>query len=309
MNREPKLIGRSPPIQKLRQFINKAAKSNATVLLLGETGVGKEVAARLIHASSARKKSPFIKINCANLSDALIESELFGHKKGAFTGAVIDKPGLIEEANGGTFFFDEIADISPNLQAKFLSILEDKELRRLGENKTRRIDVRFILATNNDIEKLVQKGKFREDLYYRISVLFFHIAPLRKRKEDIPLLVHYYLKKMSLGFSQDFSTEREALAKLMRLEFPGNIRELENILERAIVTSGRRIIRQKDIKISAKSKAAKGKNAKFSHEIIVKTVEKYQGNKTSAARALGLSRQWVHKVLKESNRNENDRLS
>jgi Nif-specific regulatory protein len=284
MNREPKLIGRSPPIQKLRQFINKAAKSNATVLLLGETGVGKEVAARLIHASSARKKSPFIKINCANLSDALIESELFGHKKGAFTGAVIDKPGLIEEANGGTFFFDEIADISPNLQAKFLSILEDKELRRLGENKTRRIDVRFILATNNDIEKLVQKGKFREDLYYRISVLFFHIAPLRKRKEDIPLLVHYYLKKMSLGFSQDFSTEREALAKLMRLEFPGN-------------------------KISAKSKAAKGKNAKFSHEIIVKTVEKYQGNKTSAARALGLSRQWVHKVLKESNRNENDRLS
>jgi len=310
MHGEPKLIGKSRPIQKLRHFIKIAAKSDATVLLLGETGVGKEVAARLIHRQGHRCKNLFIKINCANLSDNLIESELFGHKKGAYTGAVIDKPGLIEEANGGTFFFDEIADISSHIQAKFLTVMEDRELRRLGENRNRKIDVRFILATNKNIEKLVQNGKFREDLYYRISVLYHHIAPLRERKEDIPLLVHSYLERISLCHSQHFSIEPKALEKLLSYPFPGNIRELENILERAIVTSGgRRIIRCQDIIFGIKAKAVKGKDTKYSRGVIIKTVEKYQGNKTRAARALGISRQWIHRILKESGKDENERIS
>ena len=302
MSRQRELIGKSPPIQKLRRFIKKAAKSDATVLLLGETGVGKDVVARLIHCSSHRKTGPFVKINCANLSDTMVESELFGCRKGAYTGAAIDKPGLIEDADGGTFFFDEIADISPHLQAKFLSVLEDKELRRLGENKSRKIDVRFILATNKDIEKLVRKGMFRKDLYYRISVLFFNIAPLRRRKEDIPLLVNSYLLKMSLDRSLDLSIEPEAMEKLMSLEFPGNIRELENILERALITSGKHMIRLKDLTSGIRSRPDRGKNSRYNRKLIIKTLEKYKGNKTRTAKALGISRQWVHKVLKESSK-------
>ena len=300
MNTEPKLIGKSPPIQKLRHFIKKAAKSDATVLLLGETGVGKEVAARMIHSSSDRKDSAFIKINCANLSDTLIESELFGHKKGAYTGAVIDKPSLLEEANGGTFFFDEIADITPYLQAKFLSVIEDKEFRRLGENKTRKIDVRFILATNKDLIKLVEKGKVRKDLYFRINILSFQISPLRERKEDISLLIDFFIEGNCQKQSENFTISQEALRKLLAHSFPGNVRELENILERAIVFSGSNVLEEKNILISKVANKAKVKyRSRYSFEKILDTLVKHRGNKTKAAQELGISRVHLYRLLDE----------
>jgi len=210
MSQDRKIIGKSFQTNELRKFVNMAAESDANVLLQGETGVGKEVAARLIHCQSSRCKKPFLKINCANLSDTLIESELFGYKKGAYTGAVNDKPGLIESAYDGIFFFDEIADTTPQIQAKFLTVIEDKEVRRLGEIRSRKIDVRFILATNKNIKRLIQNGKFRLDLYYRISVLIHHIAPLRHRKEDIPILIDYILRKISSRHSQCLSIENAA---------------------------------------------------------------------------------------------------
>jgi len=236
------------------------------VLLLGETGVGKEVAARIIYCSSDRKSSPFVKINCANLNDNLIESELFGHKKGAFTGALFDKPGLIEEANGGTFFFDEIADISPHLQAKFLSVIEDREFRRLGENKTRTIDVRFLLATNRDIFKLVEKGKFRKDLYYRINILTFQISPLRERKEDIPLFVEKFLHEIGAEFKEEKKMNPKALQKIVDYSFPGNVRELENLIRRGYVLTERKEINPEDINFEEEEESP----AKLFKEMVIK---------------------------------------
>jgi len=302
VNRNIKIIGGSSQIRNLIEFIKKASKIDVNVLVLGETGVGKELAARMIHIYSARKDKPFIKINCSNINENLLESELFGYKKGAYTGAIIDKPGLLEAANGGTFFLDEIADINLYLQAKFLSFIEDKELRRLGENRTRKIDVRFIFASNKDINKFIKQAKFRDDLYYRISVLSFYIAPLRERKEDIHLLIKSYLKNKSLKQSQYFTIEQTAIDKLMRYSFPGNVRELQNIMERATVLSENRKISEKDIIFYNMENSGKKEKLKSNREIIKKTVEKYQGNKTKAALALGVSRQWIHKVLNESDR-------
>ncbi len=244
---EPVIIGKSVAIKNLLAFINKAAKSDANVLLLGETGVGKELAARAIHNLSLRKKSPFIQINCANLNDSLLESELFGHKKGAFTGAFFDKPGLIEEAEGGTFFLDEIADISAYLQAKLLAVIEKKETRRLGDNKYRHLNVRFICATNSDLLDLIAKDKFRKDLFYRINILSFHIQPLRERKEDIPLLATYFLMQNNKKKYNEKKIKKAAQEILMSYDFPGNIRELENIITRAYVLSSTRHISQEDI--------------------------------------------------------------
>jgi len=300
MKLTPTLIGNSSHIKELRHFIEKAAHSDANVLFLGETGVGKEVAARLIHHYSDRFANPFIKVNCANLSDALIESELFGHKKGAFTGAVTEKPGLIEEANGGTFFLDEIADISPYLQAKFLSVLEDRELRRLGENRTREINVRFILATNKDLPKLVEKGKFRKDLYYRIYILSYQIPPLRERKEDISLLVDYFIERNSLRKSEDITISQKAFRKLLTHSFPGNVRELENILERAIVFLDNFVIEEKDIiflKIASRPKVKY--RSRYSFDKIIDALVKNQGNKSKVAKELGISRVHLYRLLNE----------
>lgn len=216
-------------------------------MFLGETGVGKELAARMIHTFSRRKSQPFVKINCANLNENLLESEIFGYKRGAFTGAFIDKPGLIEESNQGTLFLDEIADIGPYIQAKLLTVIEDREFRRLGENKLRKIDTRFIMATNQDISRLIEKKMFREDLYYRISTLTYFIPPLKERKEDIPLLAKYYLKELSLKHSRNLVITREALNKLMKYSLPGNVRELENILVRATVFSRNSVIDKENI--------------------------------------------------------------
>lgn len=310
MDKNIEIIGRSAHIKNLLKFIERASKTDTTVLLLGKSGVGKEVAARRIHTFSSRRNKPFIKVNCANLSENLLESELYGYKKGAYTGAMMDKPGLLEAANEGTFFFDEIADIAPNLQAKLLAVVEDKELRRLGENITREIDVRFILATNRDIYKLLEKGKFREDLYYRISILSFDILPLRERKEDIPLLVNFLLEKINMKLSSNFSIEQTAIDKLLKHSFPGNIRELENILEKAALFSRSCAIREEDIEFpKIKSGDKQIQKSRFSMEKVITTLAKHQGNKTRAAMELGISRRHIYRLLNFEEQNiQNHRI-
>jgi Nif-specific regulatory protein len=247
MEEEFKLVGKSSYIKKIFDFISKATKTNLNVLILGETGVGKELVAKMIHFYSERKNEPFIKINCANLNENLLESELFGYKKGAYTGAVIDKPGLIEEAKGGTIFLDEIGDIPYYLQAKLLSVIEDKELRRLGENKTRKIEARFTFATNKDLYESVLEGNFRQDLYYRISILILFISSLRKRKEDIPVLVRNITEEENKKNEKTKRITQEALNRLSAYDYPGNIRELENIIKRAYYLSDDGVIKAEHI--------------------------------------------------------------
>lgn len=296
MDQYPKIIGKSPHIKKLLEFIKKVANTDKNVLLLGDTGVGKELAARMIHSYSERKKSPFIKVNCSNLNENLLESELFGYRKGAYTGAIFDRPGLIEEADGGTFFLDEIADTNSHLQAKLLNVIEEKELRRLGENYTRKIDIRFILATNKDLSHLMMKGEFRKDLYYRISILTFYIPPLRDRKKDISLLLKEILRKENekTGLNKKFS--QKALDKLLQYHYPGNIRELENIVYRAYVFSNSDEIGEKDV-IMDEILLNRRKELKANPEQIKKALKKYKGNKSRVAKEIGISRQWLYKII------------
>jgi transcriptional regulator with PAS, ATPase and Fis domain len=299
MGKETQIIGKSCAIKELFEFIKKAAKSDSNILILGETGVGKELAAKMIHSLSKRKENRFLKVNCANLNDNLLESELFGHKKGAYTGAVFDKLGLIEETNQGTFFFDEIADISFNIQAKLLSVIEDKEIRRIGENKARKIDVRFIFATNKNINNLVAGNKFRQDLFYRISVLTFYIPPLRERREDINLIVDKILDEEKAIINLDFKMTDEALNKLNRHSFPGNVRELENIMKRACELSEDSVIREENIYFQGiNNPKEKIGRTRFKMGKIIDALIKHQGNKTEAARELGMSRTHLYRILK-----------
>lgn len=295
---EPLIIGKSPAIKNLIAFIKKAAISDSNVLILGETGVGKELAAKAIHCESNRKDKPFIKINCGNLNENLVESELYGHRKGAFTGAFIDRPGLIEAASGGTFFFDEIGDISLSLQAKLLSVIEDKEIRRVGENIFRKIDTRFIFATNKDLFNLVTKGKFRQDLFYRINILTIYIPPLRERKEDIPLLIESILEREKSKNSVDITITNDALDKICEYSFPGNVRELENILKRAYELSAHNTIKEENIIFQMMPKmTTRIKKSKYKMNQIVDTIIEYDGNKTKAAKELGISRVHLYRLL------------
>jgi Nif-specific regulatory protein len=298
MNKETKINGKSCHIDELNKFIEKAAKIDVNLLILGETGVGKELAARTIHLKSKRKSQAFIKINCANLNENLLESDLFGYKKGSFTGAIIDKPGLLEEGNGGTVFLDEIADMTPYIQAKLLAVIEDREIRRLGENKTRKIDVRFIFATNKDLAKLVEKERFRKDLYYRICVLLFSIVPLKERKEDIPLIIEAILKEESIQNNKCLTIQKEAIEKLIEYSFPGNIRELENIIRRAAVYAESGIIGTNDIQfLSEKRKILSVRHSRFSTREIVNRLIKNAGNKTKTANDLGMSRRHIYRLI------------
>jgi DNA-binding NtrC family response regulator len=232
------IIGESPAIKELISEIKKVADTRSNVLLLGETGTGKELFARVIHHNSSRREMPFVPINCSAIPENLLESELFGHVKGAFTGAVAAKKGLLEEADGGTVFLDEIGDIPPYFQVKLLRVLEDQELRPVGSTKSKKIDFRFITATNRDLQDAVKAGDFREDLYYRINVITIKLPPLRDRREDIPLLLNHYLEKYAHEIGRRgkrFSPE--ALSLLVGYNWPGNIRELQNVIERAVLIS------------------------------------------------------------------------
>ncbi len=249
------IIGESEEIKKTLAEVKKIANAKSNVLILGETGTGKELIARAIHYNSNRSSMPFIPINCSAIPENLLESELFGHVKGAFTGAVISKKGLFEEANGGTVFLDEIADLSLRLQAKLLRVLEDQEIRPVGGNQSHKINIRFIAATNRDIVQEVLQGRFREDLYYRINVILIKLPPLRNRSNDIELLTRYFIQKYSTEMGRPVREISDgAMQRLLSYHWPGNVRELQNIIERAVLISEGVVITEKDLPETLKDK-------------------------------------------------------
>ncbi len=231
-------VGDSPPLQKVLDQVATVAPSNATVLILGETGTGKELVARAVHRMSRRREAPFIKLNCAAIPTGLLESELFGHERGAFTGAVSQKVGRMELANGGTLFLDEVGEIPLDLQPKLLRVLQDQEFERLGSNRTIKVDLRLIAATNRDLPQRMAQNEFRSDLFYRLSVFPIRMPPLRERREDIPQLVRYYVRKFALRMERHIETiPKETIKALMEWSWPGNVRELENLMERSVILS------------------------------------------------------------------------
>ncbi len=249
------IVGESEEIKKTLSEVKKIANAKSNVLILGETGTGKELIARAIHFNSNRASMPFIPINCSAIPENLLESELFGHVKGAFTGAIISKKGLFEEANGGTVFLDEIADLSLRLQAKLLRVIEDHEIRPVGGNQSQRVNIRFIAATNRDINQEVLQGRFREDLYYRINVILINLPPLRKRGNDIAILARHFIQKYSTEIGKPVREISDgALQRLLSYHWPGNVRELQNIIERAVLISEGGIITEKDLPETLKDK-------------------------------------------------------
>ena len=233
----------SEKMHRIKEIIDQVANTDVTVLIQGESGVGKEVVARSIHLNSLRRDKPFVKVNCAALPSELLESELFGYEKGAFTGAYRQKPGKFELANGGTIFLDEIVEISPSLQAKLLQVLQDREFSRLGGKKDIRVDVRVLVATNKNIEEAVQSGRFREDLYYRLNVVNITIPPLRERKEEIPIFVEYFLDKFGKKYRKRIKPLSDQIMKVfLQYDWFGNVRELENVIQRIIVLGNDKVV-------------------------------------------------------------------
>ncbi len=288
------IVGLSNEMQNVYQQIRKVAKTNIAVLIEGESGTGKELCAQTIHKLSKRK-GKFVAINCAAIPKNLLESELFGYKKGAFSGAVENKKGLLEEADGGSLFLDEIGDMPLELQSKLLRFLENFELRRLGDNTSKNVDVRIISATNRDLMSFVEEKKFRKDLFYRLSGFVMHIPPLRKRKEDIPLLVKHILKEIS--FEKEYSITSQTLKTLLVYDFPGNVRELRNILNQAAIMSNGTISYEdlpEYIKSSRYDAVADGENLEkmvenYEKQIIKDAIKQANGNKTKAAQLLGVT--------------------
>ena len=301
------LQSESPKMMKIIEMIKHVADTNATVMIYGETGTGKELAAQALHNFSSRHDNPFIKVNCAAIPELLLESELFGYEKGAFTGAIIRKPGRFELANGGSIFLDEIGDISTSVQAKLLRVLQEREIEHLGGTKTLKIDVRIIAATNKNLELLVNEGTFRKDLYYRLNVVPVNLPALRERREDIPILIKSFLTRASSISSKPIKQiSQDAIEKLINYDWPGNIRELENIIERCVVVISKDIIESKDlpIYITENSNALIELGSKLDdvvdsaeRDAIVKVLIENSGNRTKASEVLGISRRSLHRKI------------
>jgi DNA-binding NtrC family response regulator len=295
------IVGRSPAMQEIFSSVMRVAPSRATVLLAGESGVGKDLIARAIHFHSPRRDRPFVKINCTALPENLMESELFGYEKGAFTGANTSKAGKFEQADSGTVMLDEIGDVPGNIQVKLLRVLQEREVERLGSNKTLHIDVRVIAATNRDLRAALEDGTFREDLYYRLNVVPIEIPPLRDRKEDIPYLVRYFVDKLSpeSGGRVRGITDA-AIDKLMQYSWPGNVREIENVIERSIVMTTGEKLDADDIRLdmNLRPRQQAGEMAlpegmsldAYEQELIRNALKQANNNKSQAARLLGLTR-------------------
>ena len=294
--------GRSAAMQEIFSTIERVAPTRATVLLCGESGVGKDLIARAIHFHSPRRERPFVKINCTALPENLMESELFGYEKGAFTGAAQSKPGKFEQADTGTVLLDEIGDVPASIQVKLLRVLQEREFERLGSNKTLHIDVRIIAATNQDLRAALVEGAFREDLYYRLNVVPMNIPPLRARREDIPFLAEHFIRAMAAdNGSAVHSITDAAVKKLVEYHWPGNVRELQNVIERSLVLCPGTTLDAADIKLETappRPRAHTGDHLlpegvtldEFEQSIIREALQRADGNKSQAARLLGLSR-------------------
>ena len=297
----PNIVARSPKMQEVLATVERVASTNSTVLLGGESGVGKDLIARAIHEKSRRASGPFIKINSTAIPENLLESELFGYEKGAFTGAAASKPGKFELADKGTLFLDEIGDVPPVTQVKLLRVLQEREFERLGGTKTIKVDVRLIAATNRDLREALEQGTFREDLYYRLNVVPIDIAPLREHKEDITDLVHLFIRQFCGDSRRDIEDiSPEAMKVLGAYHWPGNVRELQNIVERACALAKGKVIEASDIHLDVRpAKAVDGSGGflpegmtleQWEDELIQEALRRANGNKSQAARLLGLSR-------------------
>jgi len=300
------LLGVSPAMQEVYRLIEMAAPSPAPVLILGETGTGKELVARTIHQLSQRAKGPFVAVNCSAIPETLLESELFGHERGAFTGAMARRPGYFELADGGTIFLDEIAEMTSNLQAKYLRVLQDSQVRRIGGHDEVQVDVRVVCATNKDVVKAVQDGAFREDLYYRINVLAIPLPPLRRRPEDIPLLAETFIAEFNDKYARGVRGMDEAAAKLLaQHSWPGNVRELRNMIERAVVSCENGLITPDCLPLAPLG-APRSEQANIvalpvgttlddgERELILRTLQSVNNNKTRAAAILGTTPKTLH---------------
>jgi DNA-binding NtrC family response regulator len=305
------IIGKSEQMQEVFSIVRQISDLAANVLILGESGTGKEMVARAIHHHSSRAQGPFIPLNCAAVPETLLESELFGYLRGAFTDARKDRRGLFQEASGGILFLDEISEIPINLQAKLLRVIEDKEVRPLGANQSERVDTRIVSACNLDLEQLVEQGRFRQDLYYRLNVIRIELPPLRERSEDIPLLAEHFLHEFAPQAKRQIdSIEQEALAALMNYRWPGNVRELEHTIERAVLLGKETSIGLKDLPLQ--SQAGSGSSVPLAaavangytlrdleREYILRVIESTYGNKAEAARILGVDRTTLYRKLEE----------
>ncbi|MGB7905084.1 MAG: sigma-54 dependent transcriptional regulator [Steroidobacteraceae bacterium] len=314
-----RLLGQSKPMQQLRQMINKVARSQAPVHIAGDSGTGKELVARLIHDTGPRHDGPFVPVNCGAIPSELMESELFGHKKGSFTGAVADKEGLIRSAEGGTLFLDEVADLPLHMQVKLLRVIQEKSIRPVGETREMPVDVRVLSATHRKLDELVKSGKFREDLYYRINVIELRVPALRERLDDVPPLVDMLLDRVAgqIGVTRPQISD-EAMDKLLSYSYPGNVRELENILERAVTLCSNDRIEPEDIQLKPGqlltdlpemagrefvaepgADGLEGQLESIQREAIIRALEQTRYNKTKAAELLGMTfRQLRYRVKK-----------
>ncbi len=303
------IVYQSEIMTKLMGMVDRVAPSNATILVLGESGTGKELVAQAIHEKSNRGHKPFVAINCGALRETLLESELFGHEKGAFTGAYAQKIGLAEVANGGTLFLDEIGELSAGIQSKLLRFLQEGEIYRVGGKEPIKVDIRLISATNRDLEKEVQEGNFREDLYYRINTIVVNAPPLRKRKEDIGALVDYFLTTGAHRYlNRGLKISEEALEVLLKYDWPGNIRELQNVCERLQILSESEVVQVTDLPDFVKTPEEKLFIDDYDptvtlHELerryILKALNHFEGNKTQAANALGVTIKTLYNKLHE----------
>ena len=295
----PDMIGNSAAMRAVSRLIHKVADSHATVLVLGESGTGKDLAARAIHRLSRRSKEPYLAQFCGSIPDSLLESELFGYKRGAFSGANSDKKGLFEVASGGTFFLDEIADISMALQAKLLRVIENQEIIPLGDTRVKKVNVRLIAATNKDLRQLSKEGKFREDLFYRLNVFPILIPPLRDRKDDIALLAEHFVRKYT---KLDVKLEKDVLLALENYQWPGNVRQLENVIQRALILMDKNKIKMEHIileELDDNVECREGTLKEIETLILKNRLKKYNENRTLTAQSLGVSVRWVQIKIKE----------
>jgi Nif-specific regulatory protein len=308
---EHNMVGESQPVREVLQFISKVAPTDATVLLSGESGTGKELAARAIHQNSKRADKPFMAVNCAALAESLLESELFGHEKGSFTGALAQKKGRLEIADGGTVFLDEIGELSPTLQVKLLRVLQEREFERVGGTRTIKVDIRLVTATNKNLEEAVNEGSFRQDLYYRLNVVGLEMPPLRNRLEDVPLLANYFAAKYGEKCNRRVTgISAAAQERLMGYDWPGNVRELENAIERAVVLGTTEHILLEDLpesvlesesRVAAPATRYHDAVAQTKKQIILNTMQQVKGSFTEAAKVLGVHPNYLHRLIRNLN--------